>query len=91
MHLIHTGCSTSSAYTVISETEQLLANHSSSSPTYLRSLSTVRYIILPRLWTVFWPKAWNALPDWFHTVESTDYFFNQLKTLLVYDFMYTIY
>ena len=71
----------------LSETVQLVSDHASR--TGLRSASTARYI-LPRLRTVFGerafsfsgPKAWNALPDRFHSIESTDSFKKQLKTFL---------
>ena len=83
MHLIHTGRSP----LYLSETVQLVSDHASR--TGLRSASTARYI-LPRLQTVFGerafsfsgPKAWNALPDRFHSIESTDSFKKQLKTFL---------
>jgi hypothetical protein len=83
MHLIHTGRSPS----YISETEQLVSDHAIR--TGLRSTSTAWYI-LPRLQTVFGerafsfsgPTAWNALPDQFHSIESTDSFKKQLKTFL---------
>ena len=83
MHLIHTGRSP----LYLSETVQLVSDHASR--TGLRSASTARYI-LPRLRTVFGerafsfsgPKAWNALPDRFHSIESTDSFKKQLKTFL---------
>ena len=83
MHLIHTGRCPS----YISETVQLVADNAGR--TGLRSASTSRYI-LPRLRTVFGerafsfsgPKAWNALPSRFHSIESTDSFKKQLKTFL---------
>jgi hypothetical protein len=83
MYLIHTDRCPS----YISETVQLVANHSSRSG--LRSASTARYV-MPRLRTVFGerafsfagPKAWNALPDRLHSIESTASFKKQLKTFL---------
>jgi hypothetical protein len=80
MHLIHTGRCPS----YISETVQLAAVHASR--TGLHSASTAQYI-LPRPRTVFGerafsfsgPKSWNALPDRFHSIESTDSFKKQLK------------
>ena len=83
MHLIHTGRCPS----YISETVQLVADNAGRAG--LRSASTSRYI-LPRLRTVFGerafsfsgPKAWNALPGRFHSIESTDSFKKQLKTFL---------
>ena len=83
MHLIHTGRCPS----YISETVQLVADNAGRAG--LRSASTSRYI-LPRLRTVFGerafsfsgPKAWNALPVRFHSIESTDSFKKQLKTFL---------
>jgi len=72
MHLIHTGRCPS----YVSDTVQLVADHASS--TGLRSASTSGYI-LPRLRTIFGErvfsffgtKAWNSLPDRFHSIEST--------------------
>jgi len=72
MHLIHIGRCPS----YVSDTVQLVADHASR--TGLRSASTSRYT-LPRLRTIFeerafsffGPKAWNSLPDRFHSIEST--------------------
>jgi len=75
MHLIHT-IHTSRCPSYISDTVQLVADHATR--TGLRSASTSWYILI-RLGTIFGerafsfsgPKAWNSLPDRFHSIEST--------------------
>ena len=71
----------------LSKTVQLVADHASR--TGLRSAPTAWYV-QPRLRIVFGerafsfsgPKAWNALPDRLHSIESTDSFKKPLKTFL---------
>ena len=68
------------------ETVQLVADHASC--TGLRSASTARYgYILPtvfgeRVFSFSGPKAYNALLDQFHPIESTDSLKKRLKSFL---------
>ena len=87
MHLIHTGRCPS----YFSETIQLVADHASRKG--LRSASNqdiqtrLRTVFGERFFSFSGPKAWNALSDRFHSIESTDSFKKQLKTPLFNHFV----